>query len=363
MPVNFQEIRRQVKEMGQQAPEREQFLQRLRRQAMDLFQSNASRLGELRRLVEQAAEINPNLRCARPEDENLDFRAPTPSLQSGSTLLAADGSQINPDRHDAVEFSVINVGALRIQPGQGLAPQEITRSHLLYGDDLRTASGGPLTEDVVALRRDLNERRLLVELASQEAPPVVTLTDGPLELFHQPQEEKEFRESFNAYLGVLRRLAKLGVVTAGYVDKPRADLVVRLLELVLVQAEDFSQAGRKRPLEGVTDADLFWNHLQPGERSAVFAIQSISMRDFKDELALHFFYLNVGRPEHPWLARVEIPAWVAENCNLLELLQATLIQQCRQMGAHAYPYVLHRAHEVALVKLDEKRTDLPDDRG
>ena len=87
----------------------------------------------------------------------------------------------------------------------------------------------------------------------------------------------------------------------------------------------------------------------------MFAIQSSSKRDFSGRLELHFFYLNVGRPEHPWLVRVEIPRWVAEDCNLLDLLHATLVGQCRQMGSNAYHYVLHRAHEVALVKLEEKQ--------
>jgi hypothetical protein len=53
--------------------------------------------------------------------------------------------------------------------------------------------------------------------------------------------------------------------------------------------------------------------------------------------------------------RVEIPRWVAQDCDLLFPLQATLVNQCRQMGSHAYPYVLHRAHEVALVTLEEKQ--------
>jgi hypothetical protein len=40
---------------------------------------------------------------------------------------------------------------------------------------------------------------------------------------------------------------------------------------------------------------------------------------------------------------------------LLNLLHATLLEQCRQMGAHPYPYALHRAHEIALVSFDERK--------
>jgi hypothetical protein len=86
----------------------------------------------------------------------------------------------------------------------------------------------------------------------------------------------------------------------------------------------------------------------------VFGIQSQSVKDYKDELALHFFYLNVGTVGHPWLARVEIPAWVADSDKKLGLLHALLLKQCRTLGNDPYPYLLHRAHEAAVVTFTEK---------
>jgi hypothetical protein len=321
--------------------------------ALKLLISNANRLEELKQRVELAAAANPNLRCAVPVDEALTFTQPVPALPPGLTILAADGSQINPDRHDAIEFSVINVGAICLQPGN--VPVEITQSQLLYGDSLRTSTGRPLTEEIVALRRDLNERRLLADEAEKASLPVVTITDGPLELFRQQGNDPDLEEPFKEYLDVLKRLAAKKVVTAGYVDKPSANLVVRLLELADMPEEALAHVERTGSLNRVSDYYLFQDLLAPGERSAVFAIQSSSKHDFKGQLELHFFYLNVGRVEHPWLVRVEIPRWVAQDCDLLFPLQATLVNQCRQMGSHAYPYVLHRAHEVALVTLEEKQ--------
>ena len=69
---------------------------------------------------------------------------------------------------------------------------------------------------------------------------------------------------------------------------------------------------------------------------------------------LHFFYLNVGKIQHPYLARVEIPAWVAGSEAMLSQLHATLVSQCRIMGSRPYPYLLHRAHEAAVVSQEEK---------
>ena len=63
----------------------------------------------------------------------------------------------------------------------------------------------------------------------------------------------------------------------------------------------------------------------------------------------------MGRDEqHPHLARVEIPAWVALHNPLMERLHAALVSQARILGNRPYPYAIHRAHEVAVVRLEEK---------
>ena len=106
----------------------------------------------------------------------------------------------------------------------------------------------------------------------------------------------------------------------------------------------------------IADADLFLDLLPPGERSAIFGIQSRNAGKYTAELALHFFYLNVGRDaDHPYPVRVEIPAWVAEHDQMLDDLHAVLVQQCQILGNRTYPYLLHRSHEVAVVTQDEKR--------
>ncbi len=353
MPVNFQQIQQKVKEIGLQAPaDQKKLLERLdlARELLLKYELDLEGLDALRR---QASLRSPNLRCAKPFREALTFQGPLPALDTPIVILAADGSQINPDRHDPIEFGVINTGAIRILPNRPEPPREIVRSELLYGDDLQTASG-PVTEEIVAMRRDYNERTLLAELAAEETLPVVTLTDGQLELFREPAQTQEFTRLFSGYLEAMRSLARLGAVTAGFVDKPRSDLLVRLLELLLFKPEELDQAGHKRPLGGVYDTLLFHDLLAPGTRSAVFGIQSKSAEKFDNELSLHFFYLNVGLPGRPWLARVELPGWVADSDMLLNRLQAALLEQCRQLGSQPYPYALHRAHEVAVVRFEEK---------
>lgn len=354
MPVNFQQALQQIRQMGEQAGQQQEELRQLIAQAQALMVSYNCDLDSLQSLVDQASDSNPNLRCAAPFRECLLDTLPTPALESSYTLLAADGSQINPDRHAMVEFGAINVGAIRLRPKNGQAPQELVQSRMMFHKDLFTASGDFLTDDLVALKRDLAERQVLVDLARQEQPPVVALTDGPLELFREPRGNKDFEQDLQQYHLVLEQLAGLDAATAGYVDRPRGDLVVRLLELVLLQKRgQLYRAGQDRPLLGVYDYHLF-DQLPPGHRSAVFAIRSGSAGSFRGKLALHFFYLNVGRPDHQYLSRVEIPAWVAENERLLNLTHASLLSQAKILGARPYPYLLHRAHEIAVVSFDER---------
>jgi hypothetical protein len=353
MPVDFQQIRTRVRRMGEQAPERKKALDEKKEQARNLLQENSRELDKLRELVQRAAAVNNGLRCALPVHEALAASFSAPSIAAPYHVLAADGSQISPSHHDAVTFAVVNAGAIRMAPGQSSAPEEFVETEMLVDDDLQS-NGYPITEEWVMLQRDLRERQLLLRLAQKEQGPVVALTDGPLEIYGEPKEDPTFQKPFDDYLTTLRTLSGLGAAVAGYVDKPGADLVVRLLELLLLPSDNLDQAGRQRPLAGIRDIDLLGSVIKPGERSAVFALQSRSSTRFTGELELHFFYLNVGREPDPRLARVEIPRWVAESTELTGLLHACLLEQCAQMGAQPYPYILHRSHEIAVVEFEEK---------
>ena len=358
MPVNYQQIRQQVQEQVKLAPARRKILQERLQQARELLATHAANLDALRDKVEQAAAADKNLRCAIPLGEKLNYCRGVIEPSEYPLLLAADGSQINPNRHDAVEFGLVNVGVIRLTPARIATPLETTSSDLyLYAnpdEDTR-----PLTEELVRLMRDYKERRVLAELAGKEPGTVLTLTDGPLELFREPRDDAQFDRLFEQVLDEMEKLAAMNIITAGYVDRPRADLVLRLLELTLYPAGNFQQASREHRLSGVRDIDLYGELLAPGERSAIFAIQSLTASKFSrrgnGQLALHFFYLNVGSAGKPYLVRVELPAWVSHQPEMVDLLQATLLQQCRQMGARPYPYALHRAHEIALVSFQEKQ--------
>ena len=347
--------------LGKNAQQHAQRIQEKRKQANELLEHNARELARLRNKVEEARQQDPSLRCALPLDdpsaEPLDAHYPLPPLPAQATLIAADGSQINPDRHAAVNYCLINVGAIRMRHGSSEPPQPFTLCRLLYDEQLYTATG-TLTEEMVALMRDLNERRYLVELAEGRRsagghlhgwPDGAVGRQGRRRRGRVPQAPGRVPGDPDQAVrtgGDHRRVCGQARSRPG--GAPAGNRQVSTVE----NLDD--NIRKQRPLRGVTDIDLYRERLESGERSAVFAIQSRSLEDYRGDLALRFFYLNVGLPDDPWLARVEVPAWVAADAQKLNNLHAVLINQCRIMGGRPYPYLLHRAHETAVVTLAEK---------
>ena len=358
MPINYQQVYARIREIAAGADETKRTLDEKRELARSLLAAYASELDYLQQKVEAAKAVDSNIRCAIPLDEPLTATYPPPPPVADVTVIAADGSQINPDRHASIQFSIINVGIITMKLHSGQAPEICVETEMLYGDEL-ISNGNLVSDGMVAMRRDITERMKLDELSKGIKGQVVNLTDGTIELWgakgDDPQAYAEFVEK---YLRVLTRLHARGVITAGYVEKPSADLVVRLLEIATADNEQIQRLRDYQPLRGVSDRWLYGERenplLPPGHRSAVFTLQSGSVKKYKGPLSLHFFYLNVGTLGHPWPVRVEVPQWVAEDRKKLELLHAVLIEQCNMMGAKPYPYLLHRAHETAVVRREEK---------
>jgi hypothetical protein len=360
MTLDFQQVQLQVREMGKSAPARQEELRQRREEAQALMENCAGEIEELRRKVQDAVELDASLRCALPvilpdgTPQHLNAHYPLPPLPAQATILAADGSQIDLDRHAEVEYGLVNVGAIQMRLGSPQPPSMTIRCELIADEQLEN-----LTVAGLALKRDIQERSMLVELAARAPAPVITFTDGPMELWGSKEaisagQASEYQRNLKQYLDVLDRLCSLGAITAGYVDKPSANLVVRLLEVARATPEDLRDLRQYRPLRGVSDRFMYRDLLESGERSSVFAMQTQSAKNYPGHSALHFFYLNVGHPGQPWVARVEAPQWVVSDPAKLDSLHAVLVDQCRILGGRAYPYLLHRAHETALVSHQER---------
>jgi hypothetical protein len=352
MPANPQQLHEAFNRIGGYLRSSNKALRDAQSLALGLLREAAADPHAVRARIDEAVAVDVALRCAVPADKDFAAAFDCAPGVGASTLLAVDGSQAIADRHEEVAFALINIGSVRIEQGSGKVPEVSVDTRLLFGDELLSADGRMPSEGDLALLRDAAERRALLTHASTASAAVV-LVDGPLELWGAKDlsDPAAFELARRRYLDDLRELHRRGCTIAGYVDKPGADLVVRMLELgQLPTAGD----RRARPLRGVSDRWLYAQILAPGQRSAVFALQSSSRRTYTEERSIHFFYLNVGRAAQAALARIEIPLWVARESRRVDELHRALLDQCAFLGVRPYPYILHRAHETARITMQDK---------
>lgn len=353
MPINYQEIYTQIKQVGLGAKERRKKKEEAQEQAQKLLETYSSQLDFLRSKAESAKAADANLRCAVPLDEELASSHPLPDATPQATLIAADGSQIVPNRHDALQYYVINVGAIAMQIGSGNTPEVVTDTELRVLDEFDDTF---FSEGQIALQRDVAERKKLLEMAKNYSGTIIAITEGQLELWGSVDNEnaREFEKNLQDYLNVLEQLQHQGIIAGGYVDKPGANWFVKLLEIAGTPDAELKNVRKNRLLAGVTDLWMFSQILGEHERSAVFALQAKSAEKYQGALAIHFFYINVGDAKRPKIARVDVPLWVAESPSMLNTLHAVLVEQSKIMGKAPFPYLLHRAHEIAVVTHREK---------
>ena len=212
MPINYQEIYTQIKQVGLGAKERRKKKEEAQEQAKLLLDTYSSQLDFLRSKVDSAKTADANIRCAVPLDEALASSYPVPDSVPATlshreaTLVAADGSQAIADRHSPVQFCVINVGGIIMKPNSGETPNVEVESELFFGDAIE--ENGLTTDGGVALRRDLAERCVIEKMSTGMKGSVVSFTDGTLEIFRARDIDNanRYRNTVDKYISVLSRM-------------------------------------------------------------------------------------------------------------------------------------------------------------
>lgn len=332
---------------------------------LPLAQSNLRAIGEaddaLRRKVETALTFR--WAGAIPTGEPVHAAFPPPAIPARHTVIAADGSQIYPDRHGVALYYLINIGSIVFRTGLERAPSIASTPEVFYkDDDLYDANGNQKPAVLIDAERDRRELAELARLAAAEASdaPTVAVLDNGL-LLYLPlliDDQALIREKINQYLDELDGLRATGAAVAGVVDRPRAASVVRLLHLNDLAPNEIREEALRNlgpDYAGLTDA-LVFDFLAPGERSALFVNASPNNSIYYEprQHSIYFFYLNAGRPGKDGLLRVEVPEWVATDPARLDLVHGALLSQSKV--SDGFPYVLMRAHELAVVTVAERRS-------
>lgn len=287
-----------------------------------------------------------------------------------TTVIAVDGSQIYPDRHAAVLYYLIQVGSI-IFRYNGQAPTQHSRARLYFRDhEIYDEDGQIVSARHISIQRTLAELDYLAksveDFRDQGAScPILALLDGPL-LWSQQVGRRRDSAALRRYLQSMHRIQRAGGIPVGFVERPSGQGLITLLwtaqqilgrnALAPDQLEadmDLARLG-KNPLHTLTDQRLMQHVLAPGERGTwLQRISPINLAYAEEGQAIWHCYLNLGEEAaYPIIARVEIPAWAAQNEAWSTLLHTTLRHQSHLLRGN--PYVLARAHEIALVTTQDK---------
>ena len=308
---------------------------------------------------------------------SLGGRHPSPAPPRDYAALAVDGSHIDVDRHMAARCYLINLGTVHIRYGErpmaelGSQPRLYTQDEDMYLRDPGQrphAGAGRRPAGCAALRGGAQGPGRACGAVFLQNTPTLALIDGSLILWALAgQTYQEFvRKALidEMFLPAMDRLQELAsdrpLALAAYVSLPRSADVVNALRLddrlcpyeaANCDMHCGSLPSGRRPCDavaGVMDRDVFGALLDDGERSDVnLTTSSIVERSYGDH-AVHFFYLNAGAE----IARVEIPEWVADSPELLSLVHAGIVDQCRK--GHGYPVAISEAHEQAVVTAGDR---------
>ena len=291
---------------------------------------------------------------------------PAPPPPGDFSVLATDGSFVLPDRHSPARFYLINVGRVHLHYGSRPGADLSSTAELRFREEeMRVNERIPVNSAILGMRRAADELAALAALANDPAVerPAVALQDGTLILWGLSSQDVAVREwVLTDYLAALDELRDRGIPVASYISYPGGD---EALDALRVSVCDYPARGlaincdacrRERALPAchiipsIPDRYLFEHiaHLQPGERSDVYRSSSQILEHY-GEHAIHFFYLQTGTE----IARVEIPAWVAQHTASLDLVHAVIYDQCQR--GRGYPSVLQEAHEQAVIDAGERR--------
>lgn len=316
--------------------------------------------------IDRAATEDLSWRGAYPISPRLDERRQPGGPPIDASLIGVDGSQIYPDRHSFAIYYLVNTGAIVLRQGSGEAPLTHTQPTIFYREDEIYDDGREMVNNqTVNAARETAEFREMAQQAADERKYwggdldrlIFVLGDGPLLIWMGEKESKaEERRRIDAHIAALKAIQSSGGVPVGYIDRSHLASVLRMLDVADLELREIKKERlRNHRYQGLTDRLLF-GHLAPNERSAIFSSTAkVNREQLKDAgQEIHFFYVNVARvpgQDEARIARIDVPAWVSGQPDLLDQVQHAIYRDCEGAG---YPYVLARAHELALVTHRER---------
>lgn len=262
------------------------------------------------------------------------------------SVLAVDGSQIYPDKHQGTSCFLVNIGSVLFHYQQPLLPAVTFNSRpFVFVQEEAYESG----TDFVDCKRQELELEIGFSLSCSakaqlaDDTPFLFLFDGSLIFWHLESKNPEIRDLFlNKYLNLLHNFYDKNILCAGYISLPKSKELVNLIRIEL--ANFSSHAPDADPVAHLVDATIARFFLKHAERSTVFKSNAKIGSAYPSHLMPHFFYYDIGQE----IVRIEIPAWIAKDEEKLHIVAQIILNQVTK--GRGYPVAIAEAHEQAVIK-------------
>jgi hypothetical protein len=367
MPLDFNDIAPQIISMGEHLKTKGDDRKSALKTALENLASPKLDTDQLQKRIEtaKATWLLPGVR------ESISTRKTAPPCPKDYAVIGVDGSHIDVDRHQSAHCFLINVGGITLQYGADGGADLFNEVKLYFKDEEIALAGSDgrkvnIDREVLGTKRNVEELRMLSEkmIALETRNPVIGLLDGTLTLWGIIGEEYEeiiieqlINKGLLKYLDNLHEACRKRPLAMGsYISFPRSTEVVNILRVLIcphetVNCDKFCGHGEEKPCDAVgvlNDRDILTDYLDTGERSAIFYSRSSIMKSY-GEHKVNFFYIKLEDE----IARMEIPQWIAENPEYVDLVHSVLLKQC-ELG-QGYPVALMESHEKAVITGAERQ--------
>ncbi len=284
---------------------------------------------------QRAVQLNLLSECFNKiKDKTLFSNFPVTPFNDTYKVISVDGSQIYPDRHQGIPCFLLNFGSAQLSYKIDIRSQDrcVLKSEpkIFTEQDFNILS----PEYINALRTEFEFAKSL-DLMKEHInfQNSLCLVDGSL-IFWNLDSEQSLQEQFlSKYLNILEEFYKNKLLIAGYISFPKSRELINLLKNNCI--DEFNH---------LYDTDLTSFYLKPNERSSIFLNNCMISKVYPEHLRSYFVYLNLGYE----IARIELPAWIAQDNNLVNKIASIILDQT--IKGDGYPVVLAEAHEQAVIK-------------
>lgn len=280
------------------------------------------------------------------------------------SVFATDGSQIAPSHHEIAYCYLINVGRVMLHYGQNRHPLLDSLPSVYYqSEDLyESRQWGIRTEEWMGYRRAVLEAQILTEMAGNWVKPPgahfepnLAMVDGSLIYWFLENLPTEARDRIlSPILEAWEELREAKIPLMGYVSASRSIEGVNFLRLPACPYDTpncYNHCGDQdldhtpcQVFAPIRDATLWAELLEPGQRGTLFRSSLHVLHLYPETQWIYFCYVHVGTE----IARVEMPAWVAEDPTMLN--QALGIMLAQVSKGYGYPVALAESHNLAVIR-------------